>query len=361
MLLTGLANLYTGISLPQLSLGGLTVHGLQSFSHQQSVAILGHGAQVLFAVASILVGFALLWRFQVAWTYAVLLLVITIGIHLFRGEYGLSLLITVASLAALLVWRSTFSRKTLIGGYLISLAGVVSVLVYGTLGTLLLGRDFHPKVSSLGTALYFTIVTLSTVGYGDITPANQTSRIFVITLIVLGISIFTTVLLSSLGPSITLEMAKLFSPQRRRIMLNQHVILVGSGALAASTALELKARQLELVQVIAPEKAPPLPEEPYVQGDPSTEETLRKAGAQRARLLIAAREDDNENAFITLAAKNLAPGLKVLAIASSARSMRILKLAGADLVFSPVALGSRLLANLVQGEELPADFQDLLT
>ncbi|HET7674261.1 MAG TPA: NAD-binding protein, partial [Gammaproteobacteria bacterium] len=95
-------------------------------------------------------------------------------------------------------------------------------------------------------------------------------------------------------------------------------------------------------------------------GDASDDKVLLKAGIDKARMLIAAEEDDGENAFISLAAKDLQPELKVLVVASSQRSIRRLMLARADMVFAPAEVGSRLLANLVEGEELPEQFSDLL-
>jgi voltage-gated potassium channel len=77
-------------------------------------------------------------------------------------------------------------------------------------------------------------------------------------------------------------------------------------------------------------------------------------------MVIAAREDDSENAFIVLAIKDMNPKVPVLAVASSPVSIRRLKLARADMVFSPAAVGSRLLAGLVEGNEILPEFRDLL-
>ncbi len=97
-----------------------------------------------------------------------------------------------------------------------------------------------------------------------------------------------------------------------------------------------------------------------IEGDATNDEVLRQAGIEQARLVIAARDDDGENAFIALGAKDLNPNVRVLAVASSARSIRRLKLARADLVFSPAAVGSRLLADLVEGKPILSEYQDLL-
>lgn len=75
---------------------------------------------------------------------------------------------------------------------------------------------------------------------------------------------------------------------------------------------------------------------------------------------MAAEDQDGENAFICLAAKDLNPDVLVLAVATSAKYIRRLKLACADLVFAPAAVGSRLLANLIEGTDIPPEFRDLL-
>ena len=69
---------------------------------------------------------------------------------------------------------------------------IASVMIYGTAGAYILGQsgNFNIHINSLVTALYFTVVTISTVGYGDITPVTEIGRIFVIILIISGLSIF---------------------------------------------------------------------------------------------------------------------------------------------------------------------------
>ena len=234
------------------------------------------------------------------------------------------------------------------------------ILTYGTLGAYLLGSGFKPNITNLTTGFYFTIITLSTVGYGDIIPETTETRMFVLSLLVVGLSIFATVFASTLGPIISGELALIFNPKGKKLKLVDHVILVGEGAIAKNTAEELIERDILFVQVIADNSEAPEHQCPIVRGDSSEDTVLKEAGIEKARLVIAARDDDVENAFISLAAKDLNPEIRVLAVAGSARSIRRMKLARADLVFAPVAVGSRLLANLVEGSSIPAEFQDLL-
>lgn len=146
--------------------------------------------------------------------------------------------------------------------------------------------------------------------------------------------------------------------------LKNHVILAGEGAVARNTAREFKRRGVPFVQIVTSTAAAAAAqgevEHPVLEGDPTNDAVLRQAAIQHARMVIAAREDDGENAFISLVAKDLNPNLRVLAVASTVRAIRRLRLARADLVFAPAAVGSRLLADLVEGNQIPPAFQDLL-
>jgi len=139
-----------------------------------------------------------------------------------------------------------------------------------------------------------------------------------------------------------------------------HIILIGKGAIALNTAAELKARSIHFVQIVPTRIEAGTPDYQIIEGDATNEEVLIQAGIKHARMVIAAREDDSENAFIVLAIKEMNPSVPVLAVASSAISLRRLKLAHADMVFSPAAVGSRLLADLVQGNQILPEFRDLL-
>ena len=142
--------------------------------------------------------------------------------------------------------------------------------------------------------------------------------------------------------------------------LKKHIILIGKGPIAWNTVKELRQRSIHFLQIV-PTKLEARPtDHPVIEGDATSEEVLEQAGIKHARMVIAAREDDSENAFIVLAIKEMNTKVPVLAVASSAIALRRLKLARADMVFSPAAVGSRLLADLVQGGQILPEFRDLL-
>ncbi|MFW6122897.1 MAG: NAD-binding protein [Thermodesulfobacteriota bacterium] len=324
------------------------------------LSFLGNVAQIVLGAVLVGVGIALLWRLASAWAFAVLLLSITVALNLAQEKWGFSLFLSGFILLALLFFRKHFTRQTFLANFFFSLISILAILAYGILGTYILGEGFEPPVHDLVSAFYFIIITLATVGYGDITPVSPEARLFTISLILVGLSVFAAVIISALGPAVSRELDRLFRPTREKMKPRNHVILTGEGAIACNTAQEMLTRKIPFVHILTQACETPLSEETVIRGNPSEDAVLREAGIDMARLVIAALDDDGENAFISLVAKDLNPKIRVLAVASSPKSIRRLRLAGAETVFVPAAVGSRLLANLVQGQEIPAEFRDLL-
>jgi voltage-gated potassium channel len=355
--LIGLLNILDGLSLPVTALQRIqTLNGLG-----ESLSAVGGTAQVILGVLLTVVGTGLIWRLVSAWTLSVSLLIITVVVNVAQKNWGLSLILQGGLLCTLLWTKRYFTRRTILASLLFSVSGILAVLAYGTIGTYLLRNGFKPPIQAgdWTTAFYYTVVTLSTVGYGDIVPVTPEARWFAISLLVIGLGVFASAIASALGPKISGELNRLFNPKEKTMELKNHIILVGEGSIARNTAEELKQRGVTFVQILS-SKAGMGSSDHIIEGDATDDAVLRQAGIQHARMIIAAREDDGENAFIALGAKDLNQDVRVLAVASSALSIRRLKLARADLVFSPAAVGSRLLANLVEGAQISAEFQDLL-
>lgn len=354
--LVGALNILAGLSLPLTMLQRFrALNGLA-----ESLSALGGTVQVILGVMLVLVGMGLCRRMASAWTLSVLLLILAVGLNAAQQRWGFTFGFQVVLLVALVRTRDYFFRRTILFNIVFSLSGALSILAYGVFGSFLLGKDFRPQILDLNTACYFTTTTLSTVGFGDIVPITTASRWFVVSLLVIGLGVFASVIATAIGPKIRGEFNRLFNPKEKAMELKDHVILVGDGIIARNTAKELKGRGVDFVQIVAAKPGAEAPGERIIAGDATNDAVLQEAGIQRARMVIAAREDDGENAFISLGAKDLNPNVRVTAVASSAVSIRRLKLARADLVFSPAAVGSRLLADLVEGNQIAPEFQDLL-
>ena len=89
-----------------------------------------------------------------------------------------------------------------------------------------------------------------------------------------------------------------------------------------------------------------------VVGDPSNLEILREAGADRARAVLALREDDSENAFVVLAMRELNEKVKTVAVVHNSRNLASVKRVHPDLIISPQILGGELLAMALSGEDM---------
>ena len=355
LVLIGLLNVLGGFRVPLTVLQ--RVRALNGIA--ESLSAVGGTTQVILGFLLMVVGTGLWWRLVSAWTMSVLLLVIMIGVSFARAQRGASFVLEAIILCLLVLAKHRFDRRTILASFVFSISSIMAVLAYAVFGSYLLGSGFNPQIHDLNTATYFAITTLSTVGFGDIVPVTPETRWFVVSLLVIGLGVFASAIATALGPKISEELNRFLNPKEKQMEVKNHVILVGEGAIARNTAEELKQRGITFIQIVATKAATDASTE-VIEGDATSDAVLRQACIQTARLIIAAREDDGENAFIALGAKDLNPNVRVLAVASSALSIRRLKLARADLVYSPAAVGSRLLADLVEGNPIPPAFQDLL-
>ena len=216
---------------------------------EKSLAILGNSTQAILGIGLVLVGFGLLRRLATAWSFTVILLLITLGVNLIQQHWGEPIIFPGVMLLVMLLVRRYFTRQTRLANYTISLTGIFSVLAYGTFGSYLLGDGFHPPIHDLTTSFYFTIITLSTVGYGDLSPITSETRLFVVSLLVVGLSVFATAIASVLGPAITKRLGHILNPEGGRMKLEKHIILAGEGSIANNTARELTNRKLAFVRI----------------------------------------------------------------------------------------------------------------
>jgi voltage-gated potassium channel len=354
--IVGVLNILGGLRLPLAGLRSISALG----TLEESLSAVGGTAEVILGILLLVVGLGLLRRLSFAWTLAVLLLVISLVLNCVQARHSIGSALQILMLAGLILSRRRFTRRKTAATLLFSITNILAIFAYAVIGSFLLGNGFNPPIHDLNTACYFAVTSLSTVGYGDIVPVTSEARWFVVSVLIVGLSVFASTIATVLGPTLSRQLARLFNPKEEVMEPKNHIILIGKGAIARNTAGELKQRGVPFVQIVPTKTDAVAAEHQVIEGDATSEEVLSQAGIKHARMVIAAREDDSENAFIVLAVKAMNPRVAVLAVASSAISLRRLKLAHADMVFSPAAVGSRLLADLAQGNEILPAFQDLL-
>ena len=261
--------------------------------------------------------------------------------------------LSLLSLPTLLLNRERFERAVALSptqqAAVLALSGM---LVYGTAGTYAL-RDQFASVTTPLDALYYTIVTATTVGYGDVFAQSAQARLFSISVVVLGTASFAIALGSVLGPAIEARLAHALGTMtdRNYELLEDHVLVLGYGELTEPLMEALE--ETEFV-VVTPDgdRVPQLRSRDInvVAGDPSDEEPLQDAGVDRARAVIAATENDADDAFAILTARELNPGVRIVAAATARENVEKLRRAGADTVLSPTVIGGQLLVRSALSE-----------
>ena len=230
------------------------------------------------------------------------------------------------------------------------------LIAYAVLGAYLLGPDFAPPITNLLTALYFAMVTMSTVGYGDILPKTTEARMFAISVMVLGVTVFAASVSALLVPMINRRMEHLLSTRERKMVRSGHYVIVGNSSLARNTYRALTARDNAVTMILPEEPNTGTEERDVVVGDGSDLDVLRSAGAQDAKAVLALSDDDSENAFVVMAAKELSESLKTVAVVSNGRNMERVKRVHPDVIIAPQVLGGELLAMALSGEAVDGDY-----
>ncbi|WP_276298920.1 NAD-binding protein [Halorussus lipolyticus] len=292
-----------------------------------------------------------------AWYSTVLLLPLTAVQGLVQSSpYSIPLVaVSLASLPVVLAGRPRFDRDVdLSASQLAALAALAGVQMYGTTGAYALADHFQNLDTPLD-AFYYTLVTASTVGYGDITPATQTGRLFSLSVVVLGTASFAVALASLLGPAIEARLASALGrmTEAQLELLEDHVIVLGYGDLTEPILNELDGQSEFVVVTPDPERASELNDRGFkvLKADPSDEEPLRRVGIEEARAVVAATNNDAEDALAVLTARQLNPDVRIVAAATDRENVDKLRRAGADSVISPASIGGHLLVRSALGSD----------
>jgi voltage-gated potassium channel len=223
---------------------------------------------------------------------------------------------------------------------------VMLAIGYGTAGYWLV------EGKSMLDAVYATMLTLSTLGVEEGPPPGPGGKIFTVSLILFGVvALFTAI---GVGTEVVASgelgrWLRMNQASRNIGHLSGHYVICAYGRVGRAVLEELRRRKYSLVVIESkPELEPLLAEHGvrYISGDPADESVLRQAGIERARGLICAVDSDAANVFITLTARALNPGLRIVARASERASINKLVRAGADEVVSPYGLTGRRMAVL---------------
>jgi voltage-gated potassium channel len=237
---------------------------------------------------------------------------------------------------------------------------LVLVISFGTIGYTLIEK--WPPLDSL----YMTLITLSTVGFGEVYTLSPTGKIFTMILVIFGVG-GAAYTVSIIGQMIVEgEIRKLLGRRKMEKSLKglkDHYIVCGYGRVGRRICKEFCIRRVSFVVV---EKDPLIVEQIEkdgflcVQGDSTEDSVLTNAGIEKAKGLVSAVANEADNVFIVLSARQLNPNLFITARADSDPAEKKIKRAGANKVVSPYKIGGIRMALTTLRPNL-VDFMKVVT
>jgi voltage-gated potassium channel len=234
------------------------------------------------------------------------------------------------------------------------------VACYGVIGYMVMGWTFVDS-------LYQVVITISGVGLNEPRPLTSTlARIHTMTVIGTGLMCVAFTLGSFLQVLTESEILGYFG--RQRIMkqiesLSGHTIVVGYGRVGSLVCEELAARKHPFVIIeLVNERTAPAEARGFacVTGDATEEEVLKRAGIDRAKVLVSVMPNDAENVFVTLTARQRCPNLVIIARAEGPSTPKKLRQAGADHIVTPAAIGAHRIVSLLTNPAA-VEFAELVT
>ncbi len=238
---------------------------------------------------------------------------------------------------------------------------MLSVWLLGTIGYVLIDNY------SWFDAFYMTIITVATVGYGEVAPLSQSGKLFTAFLIITSFGTFAYAVSSITKFVIDGEFNEFFKNRKLNATIDKisdHVIICGYGRNGRQAAQVLKKHNKRFVVI---ENSATLTStlnhkfsELVITGDSTQDEVLIKAGILRARAIITTLPVDADNLFIVLSARNLNKNLTIISRASEDNSDTKLKIAGANNVIMPDKVGGAHMASLVMKPDV-MEFIDHIT
>ena len=226
-------------------------------------------------------------------------------------------------------------------------------------------KDTHDGHVSFFDIIYFTMISATTTGYGDIVPVTDQARMFD-ALVVTPLRIFFILILA--GTAYTFVIRRVWNRwlmQKIQRRLNDHIILVGYGVSGSEAVTELIARGTPPGDIVVIDCDSTSLEEAeelgcaVLQADGTRDRTLEAVQIERARSLIVSAGSDDTSILVTLTARHLVPTLKITVTVKNADNELLARKAGATTVVNPVSFAGLLLAGSAQGPVITDYIADL--
>ena len=228
-------------------------------------------------------------------------------------------------------------------------------------------RDSADGEVSVVDALYYTTVTLSTTGYGDITPVTTGARLVNALVVTPMRLLFVIVLIGTTISALTERSRQQFWLARWRSRLKDHIVVCGYGTKGRNAARALLLQGHSAEQIVIVDKDPQAVAAATaagfvaVLGAATQQDVLHEATVQRASVVIVALGRDDTAVLVTLTARRMAPQVTVVATAREAENAELLEQSGASSVIISSETAGRLLGLATDYRDTVAVVEDLLS
>ena len=227
--------------------------------------------------------------------------------------------------------------------------------------------DSQGEPLTLLDCVYYATVSMSTTGYGDITPVTDHARLVNVLVITPLRVLFLIVLIGTTVETLTTQSRQAYQIQRWRKRLRNHIIIVGYGTKGRTAAAAMVGDEVAPADIVVVDEDTAALERAKtsglvtVRGSATDSEVLRLASAQHAKSIVVATNRDDTAVLVTLTARELAPNAKIIAAVREAENQHLLEQSGADSTVVTSETAGRLLGIAVQTPSVVEMMEDLLT
>ena len=222
----------------------------------------------------------------------------------------------------------------------------IALITIGSVGFYVIGGDEWSIIDSI----YMTILSLSTVGFGEVHPLNEIGKLWAILLIIFGVSGFAYIVYELGSELIQLNTYRSRTMRKKISKLQSHYVICGYGRMGAIIASEFQKKNISFVIVeINDSKIIDIQENGYnhIHGDATLDETLINAGIIDSKGIVVVLDNDQDNLFVTMSARNLNQDSYIISRCSKQDTGNKLKRAGANKVVNPYITGGHRMAELL--------------
>jgi voltage-gated potassium channel len=241
----------------------------------------------------------------------------------------------------------------------------IRVVLLAVFGVIVLGTImFHVLEGwSILDSLYVTAQTVTTVGFGDLTPRTPFGRAFAAIFMMVSVGVVLYALTTTVQTIVHSELFATYGRSRKMSKLRDHFIICGAGRVGSHLIRALRAVDATFVVVETDSaKVEALTDLniPVLPRDATLEETLHEAGVEHARGLATCLPDDADNVYVVLTARDLNPNIHIVARAAEEQAESKLIRAGANRVVAPTIIGGHRMA-MALTKPAVGDFLDSIT